>query len=193
MTMSVNGTISICKMIKIVIEDGVYVYDLPERVKETLKKTSPYPTNNILKLSGMIVTFHLIWKPEFIYYVESKSENCILVPRGYIYPLLKYIRYTGKQYRIVNKTLTLDEINLKFIGKPRPYQKKAIQDILRYPVGILEAATGAGKTFMGTNMIVRRKQPTIILVHTKELLYQWRDSIKKFIGYDAGLLGDGHF
>ncbi|MGD9948532.1 MAG: DEAD/DEAH box helicase, partial [Desulfobulbus sp.] len=33
--------------------------------------------------------------------------------------------------------------------------------------------------------------PTLILVHSKELMYQWQDRIRQFLGVEAGLAGDG--
>jgi len=32
-----------------------------------------------------------------------------------------------------------------------------------------------------------------VIVHTKELLYQWQDRVQQFLGVEAGLVGDGHF
>ena len=46
---------------------------------------------------------------------------------------------------------------------------------------------------MASATIAARKQPTLILVHTKELLFQWQDRIKTFLGIDAGLIGAGKF
>lgn len=46
---------------------------------------------------------------------------------------------------------------------------------------------------MALAAVCRRKQPTIVIVHTKELLYQWRDRIGEFIGVEAGLVGDGKY
>jgi len=57
----------------------------------------------------------------------------------------------------------------------------------------LEAGTGAGKTVIALAVIAARQQPTLVLVHTKELLHQWAERIETFLGIKAGLVGDGHF
>lgn len=180
-------------MIKIYIESGIFIYNLPCEIKERIKTDLTIPNKQYLDAIRNDRYISPDMEPEFKYFVEDTAEDCIYAPRGYIYPLLKFIRYKGLKYKLINETLTKKPLKLKFIGEPRKYQKEAIIDIDRYPIGVLEAATGAGKTFMGTAMIVRRQQPTLIIVHTKELLYQWKESIKKFIGYDAGLIGDGKF
>jgi len=46
---------------------------------------------------------------------------------------------------------------------------------------------------MALAVIAARSQPTLIVVHTKELLYQWRARIQNFLGCTPGLIGDGHF
>jgi len=69
---------------------------------------------------------------------------------------------------------------------------QAVDGILGREFGVLEAGTGSGKTVMALAIIASRQQPTLVLVHTKELLYQWRDRIKTFLGIEAGLIGDGH-
>jgi len=59
----------------------------------------------------------------------------------------------------------------------------------------LQAPTGSGKTVMGIYMVCQRKQKTLIIVHTKELLYQWIERIKEFTTVpenEVGIIGDGH-
>lgn len=53
---------------------------------------------------------------------------------------------------------------------------------------------GTGKTALALYCIAERKQPALVVVHTKELLYQWRNEAKKFLGLkddEIGLIGDG--
>jgi superfamily II DNA or RNA helicase len=75
----------------------------------------------------------------------------------------------------------------------RPYQDEAYQAVIKKDFGFLEALPGSGKTVIASAVIAARGQPTLILVHNKELLYQWRDRIGEFLGEIAGLVGDKHF
>ena len=125
-----------------------------------------------------------------LYYSENEEY---WIPRGYIFYLRKHLRLNNHMVIIKDHTLLLKPLQLAFIGKLRPYQKKAKDDIMSYPVGVLEAATGSGKTVIAISVIVHRQQPTLIIVHSKELLYQWQEAIKKFTGEDCGLIGDGKF
>ena len=57
--------------------------------------------------------------------------------------------------------------------------------------GILQAKPSWGKTFAATNLLVKSRKKTLILVHTKLLWNQWREEIEKQTGYIPGAIGDG--
>ena len=59
--------------------------------------------------------------------------------------------------------------------------------------GVIEAGTGSGKTVMALALIARRRQPTLVVVHTKELLYQWQERVQPLSRHRAGQVGDGKF
>jgi len=132
--------------------------------------------------------------PFVYFFARSTNGKTYWTPRGYIWFIKKWLRDNGYPVELQDNTLTLPEIDVEFKATLRDYQKSAVDEVARrYPVGVLEAATGAGKTVMGTALIAKRKQRAIVLVHNKELLYQWQEAIRKFLGYDAGLLGDNKF
>ncbi len=123
---------------------------------------------------------------------SSLEGNNLTLPRG----AARHIYETACRYgevKIIDNRLSLPEIDLSFGGQLRPYQQQAVEGSHVKEFGILEAGTGSGKTIMALAIIAARRQPTLILVHTKELLYQWQDRIKDFLGIEAGLIGGGHF
>ena len=73
----------------------------------------------------------------------------------------------------------------------RSYQQTAVDKAYAARGGVISLPTGAGKTVVGLKLVSMFDVPTLILVHTKELLYQWKDEIKLHLGVDAGLVGDG--
>jgi superfamily II DNA or RNA helicase len=84
-------------------------------------------------------------------------------------------------------------VELFFRGSLRDYQERAVRDVCKRDFGVLEAATGSGKTVTALAVIAQRGQPTLILVHTKELLHQWAAKVREFLGIEPGLIGDGKF
>jgi len=108
--------------------------------------------------------------------------------------LLLLCRRRGVTYDIDDQRGTRTPVNFKFAGQLKPFQQKAVRTMISRDFGTLNAPTGSGKTVMALYMIVRRKQPALIVVHTKDLAYQWIDRIGQFLGIpgdDVGFIGGG--
>ncbi len=131
-------------------------------------------------------------KPELKYYEQVPGG--LRFPRGFANQAVLLCReFVKRTPEIIDKRLLLDEEKFHFLGTLRPYQTAAILAAEKRSFGVIEAGTGSGKTVMALAIIARRKQPTLVIVHTKELLYQWQKRISEFLGCKAGLVGDGHF
>jgi len=132
-------------------------------------------------------------KPYLYFY--SETSRGLRFPRGYANQAVRFCRkhYGQESPRIVDRRRTLPEIDFSFNGELRPYQREAFEDAVRRDFGVIESGTGSGKTVIGLAIIAHRRQPTLILVHTKELLHQWAAQIEEFLECPAGLIGDGHF
>ena len=76
---------------------------------------------------------------------------------------------------------------------PRPYQLQAVQLALIYGRGIIEIATGGGKSFIITMIVAKLGLPSVIYVNTKDLLYQMIDNLKAIDSDEpiVGQIGDG--
>lgn len=131
-------------------------------------------------------------KPTLAYYEIVPTG--IRFPRGFANQAVLLCRARGKgDPEIVDVRRTLEPVSFDFMGELRPYQQEAITLVNKRSFGVLEAGTGSGKTVMALAIIAQRSQPTLVVVHTKELLYQWRDRAKQFLGVKVGLVGDGKF
>lgn len=129
-------------------------------------------------------TGHL--SPNVEYFWHEGRE--LVMPRGFGLELSQIL---GPGVEWIDNRRALTEIDLAFAGKLRSYQQEAVASILKRPQGVLEASTGAGKTVCALAIIAARKKPTLILVHNVELLRQWRDRIRQFLGVEAGQVGAG--
>jgi superfamily II DNA or RNA helicase len=129
-------------------------------------------------------------KPQLFFFWEKHGR--IFFPRGFGNQAVRICRQeTGCLPEIEDQRRLLPEITLSFQGELRPYQQRAVAAVCAHSFGVLEAGTGSGKTVMALAIIARRRQPTLILVHSKELMHQWRDRIRQFLGMEAGQAGDG--
>lgn len=131
-------------------------------------------------------------KPTLCYY--SQEVGGLRFPRGFANQAILLCRELCRaDPRIVDNRRLLAPIDLHFSGDLRPYQQEAVSAALPKSFGVIEATTGSGKTVMALALIARRRQPTLVVVHTKELLHQWQQRISEFLGVAAGQVGDGVF
>jgi superfamily II DNA or RNA helicase len=77
----------------------------------------------------------------------------------------------------------------RFHGKLAKEQKSAAKKILSSEIGVLSAPPGTGKTILAIYAIAKRKTNTLILVHRKPLMEQWRKQLSDFLGLDVEKIG----
>ena len=87
-------------------------------------------------------------------------------------------------YRIEDKTNHGENVTVRFKGELREEQKAAIADLMAHDNGVLNATTAFGKTVTAIGLIAERKINTLILVHTKALLDQWKSRLAEFMEID---------
>ena len=126
-------------------------------------------------------------------YYESVPGG-VRFPRGFSNQAVLLCReMMGVDPEIIDNRRRVAECDFEFLGSLRQYQVDAVNAVCCRSFGVLEAGTGSGKTVMALGVIGKRRQPTLVIVHTKELLYQWQERAREFLGVEAGLVGDGHF
>lgn len=76
----------------------------------------------------------------------------------------------------------------------RPYQLQAISSFFRSGgMGVLEVATGGGKTLITAEIVKRLSTSTLWIIDKKELLYQTKEVFEDMLGVEIGIIGDGEF
>ncbi len=165
---------------------------LPNRVTKKLRERLIF--DNPLYLENRkrgYSTYNIQEKLCFI----KEDGNSYIIPRGFGGQLIKILKYNNVPFKIKDLTQKLPEVAFKFKGTLYDYQAESLRKILSKRCGILNIPTSGGKTVIALKVIEQRKQPTLIIVHTKELLYQWQERINEFLGIpknEIGLIGDGH-
>ena len=119
--------------------------------------------------------------PRFIFCGEEHDDKLVL-PRGTLHDIDKLVSKAGGKVEIIDRRPTPATPDLSFIGTLTAIQNAAVDAMLEHEEGVLVAPPGAGKTVMACAAIVRRRTPTLILVHRKQLLDQWSDRLQKFLG-----------
>lgn len=119
----------------------------------------------------------------------------LILPRGYMRDILKCFQEINITPQVVDERVTnqceypknLNRINL------RPYQKQAVDAAMKFDQGTIISPTGSGKTLIGLEIIRKRSQRALIIVHRTELAKQWIRVINERLGLKAGFIGDGQW
>lgn len=122
------------------------------------------------------------------------GQNGIIIPRGYARQLIGLLKQKQLAYAIDDRRRSLPEVDLVFHGRLESFQAVAVDAMAKKEFGTLNAPTGSGKTVMGLYLIAQRRQPTVVVVHTKDLAFQWVERIGQFLDIPAdqvGLIGAG--
>jgi superfamily II DNA or RNA helicase len=132
--------------------------------------------------------------PRLLKFYDKVGAAGLWIPRGYIRHLINMCRRQGVAFKIDDQRRKLNPVPFTFKGRLKQFQKTAVDEMLAKDFGTLSSATGSGKTVMALYIIARRKQPALIIVHTKDLAAQWVERIEAFLGIapeKVGFIGGG--
>jgi superfamily II DNA or RNA helicase len=132
--------------------------------------------------------------PRLLKFFDKVGPTGLWIPRGYIRHLINMCRRQEVSFRIDDQRRKVKPVNFTFNGRLKHFQKLAVDEMLAKDFGTLSSATGSGKTVMALYIIAHRKQPALIIVHTKDLAAQWVERIGAFLGIASetvGFIGGG--
>jgi superfamily II DNA or RNA helicase len=178
--------------LKIILTNNLRLSNIPQEIRQKLTDALTFPNPKWQENARMGR-----WNrgtPKILKYYDKIRGGGLWIPRGYMRQLLLLCRRRGVTYEIDDQRPTKTPVNFKFAGKLKPFQQKAVRTMILRDFGTLSAPTGSGKTVMALYIIACRKQPALIVIHTKDLAYQWIDRIGQFLGIsedDVGFIGGG--
>ena len=132
--------------------------------------------------------------PKELKFYRKVKGGGLRVPRGFTGTLMRQCRRMGIVCELDDRRRRLAHTDFAFHGRLKPFQHKAVEKMSAKDFGTLSAPTGSGKTIMGLYLIAHRRQPTIVIVHTKDLARQWVERIHQFLDVpekDIGFIGGG--
>jgi len=116
------------------------------------------------------------------------------IPRGAMGAIISLCKELNIPYQIIDKRRTLPKGDFTFAGTLKPYQDQAVKEVMSRDFNVLQSPTGSGKTVMAMASIAERRQPALVIVHSKELLTQWQQRIETFLDIprkEIGQIGNG--
>ena len=151
------------------------------KVVNHLKRIASFKNPEFYVRQGMRLSTYNI--PRIISCVDME-ENYIALPRGCEDAVVALLEDNQVSYSIEDKTNHGENITVKFKGELREEQKMAIDSLTSHDNGVLNATTAFGKTVTAIGLIAERQVNTLILVHTKALLDQWKSRLEEFLQID---------
>ncbi len=180
------------KHFRLKVTSECWLYDAPDRLYEAI--CDRLTVANPKYLDAQRYSRWMGKKLKAKLYFFREEEGALIFPRGFGNQAVLLSReLLGHDPVIEDCRRKCPPMNCTFTGTLRPYQQQAVDDVLQRSFGVLAAGTGSGKTVMALQVIASRSQPTIIIVHSRELLHQWLERIETFLGIQAGQAGGGRF
>ena len=130
-------------------------------------------------------TFNL---PRIIRCAEDFPQH-IGLPRGCLEEVTRFFKDGGTAVTIDDQRNEPTPIRVQFRGQLRPEQERVARGLLDHENGILSAPTAFGKTVIAAWVIAQRKVSTLVVVHRKQLLDQWRDRLADFLDLPRNEIG----
>ncbi|MEP6877191.1 MAG: DEAD/DEAH box helicase family protein, partial [Burkholderiales bacterium] len=159
---------------------------LPQALANRLVRLAAFQNPEFYKAQAMRLP---VWdKPRVIGCAENFPRH-IALPRGCLEPALALLRTNGIRDDLQDERTAGEPLSIDFAGSLRRDQQGAVTAMLAHDAGVLCAPTAFGKTVVAAAIIARRGVNTLILVHRTELLRQWQERLRAFLGVGKELVG----
>lgn len=127
-------------------------------------------------------------KPRVIRCAEEFPKH-VALPRGCLGEITTLLESHKVAVELDDQRFAGQSIEVTFHGQLRLDQQSAANAMLAYDDGILSATTAFGKTVVAAWLIAARKVNTLVLVHRRQLLDQWRGRLSTFLDLPVKSIG----
>ena len=174
--------------VKLILGAGISIPNiwLPDKLYRFFKKELNFPNPEFYAKERF---GYSTWQTSrFIKTIDVNPEG-ITIPAGYLDQVLQFINENQFRVEIVDNRTTTKTTTFKSKLKLRKNQQKELTQLLKYERIIFQAQPGFGKTVVALSLMKKRRQKTLIIVHTNALLRQWIKRINDHFEMDKGDLG----
>lgn len=151
---------------------------LPPKVMNRLVRLAAFQNPEFFRAQAMRLSTYD--KPRVISCAQDFPRH-IGLPRGCREELQALLDANGVALEVIDERQVGIPLEVSFRGTLTQVQERAVQALCGHDTGILSAATAFGKTVVGARMIAERGVSTLVLVHRRQLLDQWRERLTTFL------------
>jgi superfamily II DNA or RNA helicase len=161
-------------------------HGLPQGLQDRLVRLAAFENPEFYRAQAMrLPTFA---KPRLICCADE-LPGYIALPRGCLDAALDLLETHGIEPRLRDERTDGQPLDMTFHGELTPQQLDAAEAILAHDNGVLCAATAFGKTVVGAWLIAARQVNTLVLVHRRQLMDQWRERLSAFLDVPPAAIG----
>ena len=174
--------------IDVVSSNLVYVSKdgLPQGMQDRLLRLAAFENPEFYRAQAMRLPTYA--KPRLIRCGEEIGAY-IALPRGCFDDVIELLQHHGIAPRLQDERFTGEPLNVTFAGELTPAQIDAAEAMLAHDNGVLSATTAFGKTVVGAWLIAARQVNTLVLVHRRQLMDQWRERLATFLDLPPNAIG----
>lgn len=125
----------------------------------------------------------------------DELDGVLTMPRGFLENLAEGLESFGIQICLEEGRHWEKLFRIGSEVELLPWQVGEVEAICQWEQGILKAPAGSGKTVAVLAAIQRLACNSLVIVNTKDILWQWQERTRQFLGehYPVGQIGDGIF
>jgi superfamily II DNA or RNA helicase len=166
--------------VNLVMSNGLQIpkHGMPPSLQNTLIRLAAFQNPEFYRAQAMRMSTY--GKSRIISCANDTAQEIVL-PRGCLNAAISALEDLGVAIDIEDQRFEGDRIDAKFLGTLRPEQEAAVHDLLDNEMGLLCAPTAFGKTVVAAAIIEKRRRSTLILVHRRQLMEQWRERLATFL------------
>lgn len=157
------------------------------------KKLISYLRDNLNFLNSDYLVKKNLGKSTFntekYYRLIEETQEGIIIPRGFVANIINFCKQERISFKIIDNRKKLDPIDFESEIKLLPHQELATQKVADKDFGVIVSPPGSGKTIIGLEIIAKKRQPALIIVHRKQLFDQWIDRIQSFLKIPKNEIG----
>lgn len=179
--------------LNLIVSNQIYIEKegLPAPLRNRIIRLAAFQNPEFYKAQAMRLSTY--GKPRIISCCEEYPKHLAL-PRGCLEELQQVLGDLKIKTELIDERVIGTPISSNFQGTLRPEQQLAGDQLIQHNIGVLSASTAFGKTVIGAWLIAQRKVNTLVIVHRRQLMDQWVESLQSFLGLgkmEVGQIGGG--
>ena len=174
---------AVAELDQVVLADQVYIdrTGLPPSLVAQLVRIAAFQNPEFYRAQAMRLPTY--GKPRIISCAELHPRH-VALPRGCLDEAIELLKANGAKPQLMDERQRGTALDVNFLGKLHDMQAAAVAAIEPHDYGVLAATTAFGKTVVGARMIAARGLNTLVLVHRRQLVDQWRERLKTFLSME---------